>query len=159
MATHISPTGQAGRSDPRHQTLLLPDSATFRWTTIVLTGLIGLTAVAGGVAIASGFENESLIPTPSVLAGSVFTSFVIPGLLLAVVVGGLQLLAAVLAIVRSRWTILAVTVAAIALLVWIFVETAMIPWSMLQAVYFAAGLVEIGLVMVGLGLLSSGTRR
>ncbi|WP_396291168.1 hypothetical protein [Curtobacterium sp. KT1] len=42
---------------------------------------------------------------------------------------------------------------------WIFVETAMIPWSLLQAVYFAVGLLEVGVVLTGLGLLSDGGRR
>ena len=40
-----------------------------------------------------------------------------------------------------------------AALIWIFVQMTIIPFSVLQAVYFIAGAVELGLVMLLLGLL------
>jgi hypothetical protein len=158
MTTHATHTPNVGASTGR-PALVVPQSAAFRWSASIVTALVGLTAVAGGLALVVGFEADLVAPATSVLAGSGFSSFLVPGLLLAVVVGGTQLAAAVLAVVRSRWTVLAVTIAAVVLLVWIFAETALIPWSVLQALYFAVGLGEIGLVLVGLGLLSDGPRR
>jgi hypothetical protein len=158
MTTHATHTPNVGASTGR-RALVVPQSAAFRWSASIVTALVGLTAVAGGLALVVGFEADLVAPATSVLAGSGFSSFLVPGLLLAIVVGGTQLAAAVLAVVRSRWTVLAVTIAAVVLLVWIFVETALIPWSVLQALYFAVGLGEIGLVLVGLGLLSDGRRR
>ncbi len=158
MTAHATPTPNAGAEETRRAPVA-PRPTAFRWSAIVVTALVGLTAVAGGLALVVGFDADILAPASSVLAGSGFSSFLVPGLLLGGVVGGTQLAAAVLAVVRSRWTVLAVTVAAVVLLIWIFVETAMIPWSVLQAVYFAVGLGEIGLVLVGLGLLSDRRRR
>ncbi|WP_260981146.1 hypothetical protein [Curtobacterium pusillum] len=145
--------------DGTRRTGMLPGSATFRWGVITLAGIVGLTAVAGGALMVFGPADAVFMPPVDLLAGTVFRSFVIPGSLLAVVVGGTQILAAALAVIRSRWTMLALTLASLALLVWIFVETVMIPWSALQAVYFAVGLGEIGLVLIGLGLLTTRRQR
>ncbi|ROR33441.1 hypothetical protein EDF63_1855 [Curtobacterium sp. JUb34] len=158
MTTHTT-RAQRARPDDDPRALVLPRSAAFRWSAIITTAFVGLTAVAGGIALVVGVDAELFAPATSVLADTVFRSFVVPGLLLAVIVGGTHLLAAILAVRRSRWTVLAVAAAAFVLLVWIFVETAMIPWSLLQAVYFAVGLLEVGVVLTGLGLLSDGGRR
>lgn len=44
-------------------------------------------------------------------------------------------------------------VAGFGLLIWIFVQMMFIPFSPLQAIYFAAGLAEVGFVLLGLGLV------
>ena len=131
-----------------------------RWTRItltVLTALTGLTAVAGGAALVVGSVASSalggIVPDRSFLAGSPFTSYLAPGLLLAVVVGGTQLLAAVLVGRDARSGPIAAAVAGFGMLIWIFVQMMFIPFSLLQAAYFAAGLAELGLVLLGLGLL------
>jgi len=131
-----------------------------RWTRItlsVLTAVVGLTAVAGGAALIFGAVASSTlggaVPDRSFLGGSPFTSYLVPGLVLAVVVGGTQLLAAVLVGRDSRSGPVAAAVAGFGLLIWIFVQMMFIPFSLLQAAYFAAGLAELGLVLLGLGLL------
>jgi hypothetical protein len=53
---------------------------------------------------------------------------------------------------HDRW-VLAGAIAAFDALIWIFVQMVFIPFSFLQAFYFAFGLAEAGLVMLGLGLL------
>ena len=130
-----------------------------RWIRITLTVLaatIGLTAVAGGAALLVGSFAQGaagpIVPDRSFLGGSPFTSYNGPGLLLAVVVGGTHLLAAVLVARESSSATVAVAVAGFGLLIWIFVQMMFIPFSILQAVYFAAGLAELGLLMLGLGL-------
>ncbi|WP_431218961.1 hypothetical protein [Leifsonia xyli] len=80
-----------------------------------------------------------------------------PGVILAVIVGGTQLLAAVLVGRGSAAGAFAATVAAFGLLIWIFVQMVFIPFSVLQAIYFLAGLAELGLVLLGLGLFRRAT--
>jgi hypothetical protein len=43
-------------------------------------------------------------------------------------------------------------VAGYSILIWIFVQMVFVPFSVLQAVYFAAGLAELGLLLQLLGL-------
>lgn len=131
-----------------------------RWTRItltVLTGAVGLTAVAGGLALlvaALGPSNGGgVTPDRAYLGGSPFTSYLVPGVVLAVVVGGTHILAAVLTGRGSAAGPFAAAVAGFGLLIWIFVQMMFIPFSPLQAVYFVAGLAEVGLVMLGLGLV------
>lgn len=94
------------------------------------------------------------------LDGSPFDSYVIPGLLLGVVVGGTQAVAVLALVRRHVLALLASTVAGVGMLVWIFVELAMmLEYSILQTLYFALGLGEVLGVLGLLGLLRPlGTR-
>ncbi|MDN4596796.1 hypothetical protein [Leifsonia virtsii] len=130
-----------------------------RWiriTLTVLTGAVGLTAVAGGLALLvaalTSTNGGGVTPDRSYLGGSPFTSYIVPGLVLAVVVGGTHILAAVLTGRGSQAGPFAAAVAGFGLLIWIFVQMMFIPFSPLQAIYFLAGLAELGLVLLGLGL-------
>ena len=133
-----------------------------RWIRIILAVLatfIGITAIAGGIALIIGAATATsggAVPDAAYLGGSPFTSYIIPGLVLAVVVGGTHLLAALLVGRGSRGGPAATAVAAFGLLIWIFVQMMFIPFSVLQAVYFAAGLAELGFVLLGLGLFRRG---
>lgn len=122
-----------------------------------LTAAIGLTAFAGGLSLVIGSvvpgASKGLAPDASFLEGSPFPSYVVPGLLLAVVIGGMHLLAAFLIGRGSRNGVLAGAVGGFGLLIWIFVQMMFIPFSALQAIYFAAGLAELAFVLLGLGLL------
>lgn len=131
-----------------------------RWIRIVLTLLtafVGITAVAGGVALIIGAVSSStaggIVPDRSYLGGSPFTSYIAPGLVLSVIVGGTHLVAAMLVGRGSPAGLFAAAVAGFGILIWIFVQMMFIPFSVLQAVYFAAGLAELGFVLLGLGLL------
>jgi len=135
-----------------------------RWIRIVLTVLtaaVGLSAVAGGLALiiggATSTTGAGAVPDRAYLGGSPFTSYVAPGVILTVIVGGTHLLASVMVGRQSHAGAFAAAVAAFGLLIWIFVQMMFIPFSPLQAIYFAAGLAELGLVLLGLGLF--GRRR
>ena len=67
---------------------------------VILEGFLALTAIAGGIALFTGL----LAPPVEYLAGSVFASFMIPGLSLTVIVGGLALVGAVMAALDHRYT-------------------------------------------------------
>src|SRR3954454_19778470 len=93
----------------------------WRITLLVVQALIGVTALAGGAALILGTLSPELgsvlTPAASFLEGSPFSSYVVPGLLLAVVVGGTQALAFLLGLQRSTLGLLAAAAAAIGLLI------------------------------------------
>jgi hypothetical protein len=132
-------------------------SRSIRLSLTLLATAIGLTAMAGGFALVLGTVDTSnaggIAPDYAFLEGSPFTSYLVPGLLLAIVIGGLHLLAAFMLGRGSRFGPLAAAVAAFGLLIWIFVQMVFIPFSPLQAIYFVAGLGELGFVLLILGLL------
>lgn len=124
---------------------------------LLLTAFVALTALAGGAVLAASAlvpEWQTMLSPPlSYLEGSPFDSYLLPGIALAAVLGGVHLVAFVLLLRRSHWGILSTTVAGYAALIWIFVQMIYIPFSFLQAVYIAAGLAELGLVLLALGVL------
>ena len=109
---------------------------------IVVVAFVGLTAVAGGVAILTGFLQLPL----GLLQGTPFSSYLIPGLVLAIVVGGSGLVAAATLPTGCEMGILASLVAGLILVGWIVVEIAMIGLgSWLQVLYLVLGLTILGL--------------
>lgn len=112
------------------------------WFSLVsaLIGFVGL-AFFGGMGV-----------PPEWIEGSVFTSYVWPGVILGVVVGGSQALAIAAHYGRLRlaWGLHAA--AGLIMIIWIFVELAiMLEWSVLHGIYFASGLVQTVLAVVALG--------
>ncbi|NYE21489.1 hypothetical protein [Microbacterium immunditiarum] len=130
---------------------------------LVTQAFVGLTAVAGGVALIVGSLDPALgtvlVPPLDYLDGSPFTSYVVPGIVLIALVAGPQAVAFGLGLARSRWFVMTSAAAAFACVIWIFVQMVFIPFSFLQALYFALGLVEFGLVMVLLGVLDQQSSR
>lgn len=82
------------------------------------------------------------------LNGSPFGSYLVPGMILALVLGGAHSVAFLLTLRRRPWYALASAVAAFATLIWISVQMAYIPFSFLQAAYFGFGMAEIGCIML-----------
>ncbi|AOX67159.1 hypothetical protein BJK06_16830 [Curtobacterium sp. BH-2-1-1] len=66
----------------------------------------------------------------------------VPGLLLSIVVGGAQFVAAVTGARRGAW---ATVSAALTLLAWCLVQAALIGGDLRQALYVVFGLVELGI--------------
>ncbi|WP_254546957.1 hypothetical protein [Halomarina pelagica] len=114
-----------------------------RWTGVrialfVLDTFVAVTAIGGGIAMATGLDplpDDWLIGTP-------FQSFLIPGALLAAVVGGSAAVAA-FGVLRSTDAGAMVSVVAGALLMgWIVVEVLLLnqpSWTWTEAVYFVVG--------------------
>lgn len=108
-----------------------------------------VSAVGGGLGL---LAPGSLGIPLSLIAGSGFTSYFWPGVLLVVIIGGTQCLA-VISELRSAdtaafWTALA----GFAMIVWIFVEMAVMGgYSILHGIYFAAGVAQLALVLALLG--------
>jgi hypothetical protein len=134
--------------------LTLPVS--FRVVTRLLAALTlfgALSAVAGAVlAIAA---NGAGVPL-DYLANSAFPSYVVPGVILGVVVGGTQLAAAIALLKKQPSALLLSTIAGFGMLIWIFVELAIIrQYSWLQSAYFVLGVMELILVFALLGIVPS----
>jgi hypothetical protein len=128
-----------------------------RITLMVATGFVAVTALAGGVALVVGSLAPDLAtvlsPPAEYLEGSPFGSYLVPGLVLGLVLGGVHVVAFVLLARRHPRALLAAVVAGYAAVIWIVVQMTIIPFSPLQAVYVVMGLVEIGLVLLALGVL------
>ena len=127
-----------------------------------LHSLVALTALAGGATLIYGAligdPTGMLVPPKEYLDDSPFPDFVGPGILLAGVVGGTQVLAAILAFRgRAHWQV-ASAVASFGLAIWVFVQMVFIPFSFLQAVYMGFALGEIGLLLLSYGILSGRPR-
>ena len=115
-------------------------------TLFVANVFVALTAVGGGITLAAGvdkFPADWLIGTP-------FSSYLIPGLILAVVVGGSAVVAAVATLRRSDAGALASMLAGSILLGWLVGERLILPLAAftpqfwwLEAIYIAAGLMMV----------------
>lgn len=149
MKEHAAPIGDSGTSRTTRFS---------RASLLVLHGAVTITALAGGAALAMGSIWPNLasgisMPT-SYLDGSPFSSFLIPGIVLAVLLGGGHAVAFFAQLRRFRYAAFLSAAAAFAALIWIFVQMVYIPFSVLQAVYFAIGVGEVGFVMLSLGVLT-----
>jgi hypothetical protein len=119
----------------------------------VLTVLVafGALSAAGGAVLAIA-ANGAGVPL-EFLENSPFSSYFIPGLILGVVVGGTQLAAAIALLARRGIALLLSAVAGFGMLIWVFVELAMMQqFSWLQAAYFILGGLELVLVLALLGI-------
>ena len=114
-----------------------------------------LNAFAGGYY---GMSGAAGVPREW-LAGSLFTDYFVPSLVLFVVVGGALALAAVMVFRVHRLARAIACAAAAVLLVWIVVQVAIIGYvSWMQPATFAAGLVMLLLVSLLPSTASTGGR-
>ena len=105
-----------------------------------LAGMVGLT-VGGGMGLPLEW-----------IEGSIFDSYLWPGVILGIVVGGVQALALVAQFrgYTVAWGLHAA--AGLIMMIWIFVEIAiMLVWSPLHGIYFVTGLVQTILAVLALG--------
>jgi len=107
---------------------------------IVLTIFLSLSAVLGGAALVANFYT----PPVEMLAGSMFKDFTIPGLSLALIVGGSALFAAILLFRKNKFDILFSATAGIIIMFFEFVEMLVIgspagPARFMQIMYFGLG--------------------
>lgn len=116
---------------------------------LVLLGVVAATAFTGGIGLIAtnglGMETNILKPTP-------FTSFFIPGLILAGIVGGTHAYALYARIKQKLTAQFFSAVAAFGLIIWLFIEVYwLLHTSPLQLIYFTIGILEL---MIVLGILN-----
>jgi len=130
-----------GVSSPRAIPLGLAVVAWFNLISAAI-GMVLLVFVGGD---AVGMPSEWLERTP-------FSSWVGPGLVLGLVVGGVQALALIAHRRRLALTWGLHAASGLVMMIWIFVEIAMLlVWSPLHGIYFAAGLLQTVLAVLALG--------
>jgi hypothetical protein len=120
---------------------------------IVLAGVLGLSAVPGGITLLVGFYA----PPVEQLKGSIFSDFTIPGLTLLLFVGGSAVLATVLLVRRSRFGALSAALSGAIVMSFEFVEVLAIgsppgPARVMQLLYFGVGLGLVGLSLVAMSI-------
>ncbi|MFG6444825.1 hypothetical protein ACFXQA_06080 [Microbacterium sp. P07] len=121
--------------------------------TRALLGLLAFGAISALVGGALGVVvNGAGVPL-EYLEATPFDSYVIPGLILGVVVGGTQGFAAISTQRRRSYGLLAAAVAGFGMTIWIFVEVTITGYSWLQVVFLGLGIGEIALVLLLLGIL------
>jgi hypothetical protein len=110
------------------------------WVLLVLLIVQALGGLAGGLSLTLAPDGSIMKMSTSALDGSPFHDYLIPGLILMLVLGLLPLAAAVGLWLRRRWSWYAAFVVGCALIIWILVEITIIPYSWLQPLFGAVGL-------------------
>ena len=122
-----------------------------RGALLALTGFLAVSAVPGGITLLAGVYT----PPVQQLEGSVFSSFLVPGLALLVIVGGGALLAFVLLIRRRQLGSVMAGQAGSFVMAFEFVEVLAIgsppgPAFVMQVLYFGIGVALVCLSLVSL---------
>ncbi|MBB5642644.1 hypothetical protein [Cryobacterium roopkundense] len=114
------------------------------FVTRLLVSLLVFGAISAFAGAALGIvANGAGVPL-SYLAGTPFASFVVPGVILGVVVGGTQLASAIALLARRRAALILATIAGFGMVIWVFAELAILTeYSWLQALYFALGALQL----------------
>ncbi|MDX6320403.1 MAG: hypothetical protein QOF52_261, partial [Propionibacteriaceae bacterium] len=122
------------------------------WSLVVVAAFNALSAVGGGIGMVTA---DGLSMPKSMLADTPFSTFTIPGLILALVVGGTQSAAVWLLLARRRSALLWSAVAGFGMLIWIVTEIGFIHAMMYaQVIYLVTGLVQLILIFSLLGIVS-----
>jgi hypothetical protein len=121
------------------------DSATPRTRSVAVWSLLflllqGLGGLAGGVALVARPSGAVMHMPVDYLAGSPFRDYLIPGLILGLVLGAMPLVALAGVWSGRAWAWFAAFAVGCGLIIWIGVESLIIPFSALQPAFGTVGL-------------------
>lgn len=112
----------------------------------IITFLIGITAVMGGISL---ITTNGLGMPLSYLSNSIFPSFVIPGIILAGIVGGSNLIAFIMLLRKHKLMLESAAVGGFGIVIWIFGEIYVIGQAhILQVIYFMLGVIILITIML-----------
>ena len=129
---------------PRRPTVLIPrpELDLAGKLSIASLVLLGVGALAGGIALVLRPDGSVMHFDVQLLAGSPFTDYLVPGLILGGLFGIGSLVVAVMGLRRSRLAPFLAFAIGSAQMIWIIVELAIIKEvSLLHPMFFAVGLV------------------
>ena len=127
------------------------------WALMVLLSVQGLGATAGGIGLVQDPINNIGMPL-SMLEGSPFHDYLIPGLILLVVVGLFPFLVLYGLTRRSRWGWWLAVAAGADLIIWIIVEVILLGYLPGAGIGLQIGMAVLGIAILVLALVRS-TRR
>ncbi len=104
---------------------------------------VGVSAVAGGVALIADPSGSRLGLATSLLRGTPFHTFLVPGIILLVAVGLLQVVAAGWTLVRGVGAVQLSAIAGVVITGWIVVEVVAIGFAWQQLLFLCLGPAEI----------------
>lgn len=110
----------------------------------ILLSFIAITATVSGKLMISQPDGSILQLKPELLAGSPFSNYLVPGILLACVVGVVNVVAVFLNMMRHRQRYNAAIAGGAVIITWILVQVMMIGtihW--LHILYFSAGILVV----------------
>ena len=110
------------------------------WALLVLLVVQGLGGLGGGLSLSVAPDGSLLRMPTSLLEGSPFPDFLVPGLILLLVLGVLPLAAVIGLWLGRRWAWYAAFVVGCGLMVWILVEITIIPYDILQPLFGGVGM-------------------
>jgi len=147
LAEYLWTTEFSGRQlPPRHHEVI-------RIALLAIAAFIATSAIGGGVAVVGGVVFGYKLPL-AWLAGTPFGDYTVPGLTLAIVVGGSALIAAATIFIHREWAVLVSVVAGVMMVGYLMVEIISIDGKVgndlpiylaLQLFYLALGVALIGL--------------
>jgi hypothetical protein len=120
----------------------------------VMMGLIlfqGISGLFGGIALVNDPSGELLQMPLSMLEGSPFDTFLIPGIILLTILGIFPMVVYYGLWKHRIWSWTGALIVSIALIIWIGVEIWMVgyhPEPPLQLIYGVLGMILLGLVML-----------
>ncbi len=112
------------------------------WATVACLVLLGIGALAGGLSLVLKPDGSVMQFDVSILAGSPFSDFLVPGLILGGLFGAGSFIVAIMGVRRHRLAPFLAFAIGAAQMVWIVVELAIIKeFSFLHPTCFGIGLV------------------
>jgi len=126
-------------------------------TFIALQVFNGLSALAGGFGLMGDPSGKSLQMDASMLSGSPFENFLIPGIVLFVVNGIGNTTGAILSLTRYKYAARVAALFGLILMIWIISQVAWMGYlSFLQPLYFTTGLIQL---LAGYSFLKQNNRK
>ncbi len=117
------------------------------WTLAVLLLIQGLGGLAGGASLAAAPSGRIMHMPVSLLGGSPFPDYLIPGFILGIVLGVLPLIVLAALMLRRAWSWYGAFTVGCALIIWLIVEYLIIGFAGLQVAF---GIVAVLILLVAL---------
>jgi hypothetical protein len=118
------------------------------WTLAVLLLIQGLGGLAGGASLAAAPSGRIMRMSTSLLSGSPFHDYLIPGFILGIVLGVVPIIVLAALMLRRPWSWYGSFTVGCALIVWLIVEYLIIGFAALQVAFGVVGVLILLVALV-----------